>query len=122
MELTPGRQRLVFVVIVLALAGARHLPDRRARARRHASRRPVHVGKHGRAVRERDDSGIPPSSLPTPTPVSTAGGAEIYQWLPFTPAELTAAAQTTVSFAKDYVTWSYTENDDRLRRQDEQPG
>ncbi|MGH3265282.1 MAG: hypothetical protein ACRDNS_25180, partial [Trebonia sp.] len=32
------------------------------------------------------------------------------QWLPFTQAELSAAAQTTLSFAKNYATWSYTES------------
>ena len=42
--------------------------------------------------------------------VSTAGGAEIYQWLPFTAADLAAAARTTVAFAGDYATWSYTED------------
>ena len=41
---------------------------------------------------------------------ATAGGAEIYQWLPFTAADLSGAAQTTVTFAKDYSTWSYTES------------
>jgi hypothetical protein len=55
-------------------------------------------------------AGVPPSVVPAPTPVSTAGGAEIYQWLPFTPADLTAAAQATTSFAADYVTWSYQED------------
>jgi hypothetical protein len=55
-------------------------------------------------------AGVPPSTVPSATPVSTAGGAEIYQWLPFTAADLTAAAQTTVTFAGDYATWSYTED------------
>jgi hypothetical protein len=53
---------------------------------------------------------VPPTVVPSATPVSTAGGAEIYQWLPFTPADLAAAAQTTTAFAKQYVTWSYTES------------
>jgi hypothetical protein len=52
----------------------------------------------------------PPSSVPAATPASTAGGAEIYQWLPFTAADLSAASQTTLTFAKDYSTWSYTES------------
>jgi hypothetical protein len=38
------------------------------------------------------------------------GGAEIYQWLPFTPADLAAAAKTTLAFSTDYATWSYTES------------
>src|ERR1700739_802459 len=111
MELTPGRQRLVFVVIVLALAA---LGIYLIGMREHGGTPPAAPSTSAStAVRAASATtpGIPPSSLPTPTPVSTAGGAEIYQWLPFTPAELTAAAQTTVSFAKDYVTWSYTENE-----------
>jgi len=55
-------------------------------------------------------AGVPPSAVPAASPVSTAGGAEIYQWLPFTPAQLAAAVQTTTTFAKDYATWSYTES------------
>ena len=112
MELTPGRQRLVFVLIVLALAG---LGTYLIGAREHGgtpAAAPSASASASTTVPSASATtpGIPPSSLPTPTPVSTAGGAEIYQWLPFTPADLTAAAQTTVSFAKDYVTWSYTEN------------
>jgi hypothetical protein len=109
MELTPGRQRLVFVLIVLALAG---LGVYLIRA--HESGTPAAAPSPSASTVAPPASattpGIPPSSLPTPTPVSTAGGAEIYQWLPFTPADLTAAAQATASFAKDYVTWSYTES------------
>src|ERR1700739_1740126 len=111
MELTPGRQRLVFVIIVLALAalgiyliGTREPSDTPGGAPSTSASPPLRPPSA-------PTPGTPPSSLPAPTPVSTAGGAEIYQWLPFTPAELTAAAQTTVSFAKDYVTWSYTENE-----------
>src|ERR1700761_9522644 len=111
MELTPGRQRLVFVVIVLALAalgiyliGTREHGGTPAAAPSTSAR--TRVPSAGATT-----PGIPPSSLPAPTPVSPAGAAEISQWLPFTPAELTAAAQTTVSFAKDYVSWSYTENE-----------
>jgi hypothetical protein len=55
-------------------------------------------------------NGTPPSSVPAATPASTASGAEIYQWLPFTAADLSGAAQTTLTFAKDYSTWSYTES------------
>ena len=112
MELTPGRQRLVFVVVVLALAGLGIYLLHGRGSRRHASRRPVHVRERRPqpSASAASAAGVPPSSVPAATPASTAGGAEIYQWLPFTPADLTAAAQTTVSFAKDYATWSYTEN------------
>jgi hypothetical protein len=34
---------------------------------------------------------------------------DIYQWLPFTQQDLTAASRATVTFAADYETWTYTE-------------
>jgi hypothetical protein len=110
MELTPGQRRLVFVVIVLALAGLGiYLLSARGSGGTPAAA-PSTPASTAAAPSASTAAGVPPSVLPTPTPVSTAGGAEIYQWLPFTPTDLTAAAQTTVSFAKAYATWSYTEN------------
>jgi hypothetical protein len=109
MELTPGRQRLVFVLIVVALAGLGVYLIRANESGTPAAA-PSPSASTVAPPASATTPGIPPSSLPTPTPVSTAGGAEIYQWLPFTPADLTAAAQATASFAKDYVTWSYTES------------
>jgi hypothetical protein len=111
MELTPGRQRLVFAVIVLALAALGiYLIGMREHGGRPAAA-PSTSASTAVPPASATAPGTLPSSLPAPTPVSTAGGAEIYQWLPFTPAELTAATQTTVTFAKEYVTWSYTENE-----------
>jgi hypothetical protein len=109
MDLTPGRQRLVFAVIVIALVGltsylieSRHSGAAPAAAPSPSASTPSPAGTQG--------SGVPPSSVPAVTPVPTASGAEIYQWLPFTAADLSAAAQTTLTFAKDYSTWSYTES------------
>ena len=109
MDLTPGRQRLVFVVIVIALVGltsylieSRHSGAAPAAAPSRSASTPSPAGTQA--------SGVPPSSVPAATPVPTASGAEIYQWLPFTAADLSAAAQTTLTFAKDYSTWSYTES------------
>ena len=106
MELTPGRQRTVFVVIVLAFAGLG-----------------VYLlGHHGSgggtpaaapstsAPATSSGPSVPTTALPSATPVSTAGGAQIYQWLPFTAADLTSAVNTTTAFAKAYTTWSYTQS------------
>ena len=111
MELTPGRQRLVFVVVVIALVG---LGIYLIRGRGSANGTPAAAPSTSASTSPPSASGpasvsAPPSSIPAATPVSTTGGAEIYQWLPFTPADLSTAAQTTLAFAKDYVTWSYTE-------------
>ena len=118
MDLTPGQRRLVFVVIVIALVGLgiflikghnsggtpAAAPSTSASAS--ASQPSASASSAGGPA----GGSAPPSSLPAATPASTTGGAEIYQWLPFTPAGLSAAAQTTTTFAKDYVTWSYTES------------
>jgi hypothetical protein len=111
MELTPGQRRLVFVVIVIVLVGLGfYLIHGRGSGGTPAAAPSTPTRTAAPAASTSSAAGVPPSVVPAPTPVSTAGGAEIYQWLPFTPADLTAAAQATTSFAADYVTWSYQEN------------
>lgn len=116
MELTPGQRRLVFAVLVLALAA---LGSYLVSAHGHGgtpsaapSTAPSTLASSPAAgtTASSPAAGVPPTALPSATPASTAGGAEIYQWLPFTPADLTAAANTTTAFAKAYATWSYTES------------
>ena len=109
MELTPGRQRLVFVVIVIVLVGLSFFLIKS----RHSGGTPSASGSSSASASASPQaSGVPPATVPAPTPASTAGGAEIYQWLPFTATDLSAAAQATLTFAKDYSTWSYTESAD----------
>ena len=111
MELTPGRQRLLFAVVVLALVGLGfYLVSSRSSGDSPAASASTPASSSHPAASGSTAAGVPPSTVPSATPVSTAGGAEIYQWLPFTAADLTAAAQTTVTFAGDYATWSYTED------------
>jgi hypothetical protein len=107
MDLTTGQRRLVFAVIVLVLVGlGSYLISGRGAGGTPAAAPPAPASRSSAGT---PAQGVPPSSVPAATPVSTAGGAEIYQWLPFTPADLSTAAQTTVTFARDYTTWSYTE-------------
>jgi hypothetical protein len=110
MELSSGQQRLLFVIIVLALAalgiylvgpGSHH----GAAASPGASPSSGGPSPAGSAT---------PASQPATAPATSAatgGGADIYQWLPFTQQDLTEAAQATVAFAADYDTYSYTETD-----------
>lgn len=109
MELTPGQRRLVFVVLVLALIG---LGIYLVRGHGSGGAAPSAAPSASAAQPSAGASAasVPPSSVPAASPVSTAGGAQIYQWLPFTPSDLSAAAQTTTTFARDYATWSYTES------------
>ncbi len=112
MELTPRQQRLVFVAVVLALVGlGSYLIQGRGSGGGTPAAAPFTSAATPRpSASAPSAASVPPSTVPAAAPVSTAGGAEIYQWLPFTAADLSAAAQTTLSFAKDYSTWSYTES------------
>jgi hypothetical protein len=54
----------------------------------------------------------PASAQPTPAgrpPSASAASPDIYQWLPFSPAELGAAAARVRQFGAAYGTFSYTE-------------
>ncbi|HEY0938387.1 MAG TPA: hypothetical protein VGD91_32145 [Trebonia sp.] len=115
MDLTPGQLRLVFAVVVLALValgvyliGHRGSGGTSAAPTVSASRSIAAPAPSASSASS--SPGIPPSAVPAPAPVSTKGGAEIYQWLPFNANDLAAAASTTVTFAKAYSTWSYTED------------
>ena len=112
MQLTPGQQRLVFVVVVLALVGLGIylIQGRGSGGGTPAAAPSASASPPASAPSSGGAGSVPPSSVPAATPVSTAGGAQIYQWLPFTAADLSAASQATLTFAKDYATWSYTEN------------
>jgi len=112
MELTPGQRRLLFVVIVIVLAGlgiylvtGAHHGATAAPAPSPAATSPTTGGPSASA-----SAYVPPATVPPASPpATTAGGANIYEWLPFSQADLTAAAKTTLAFATDYATWSYTE-------------
>jgi len=97
MELSSGQQRLLFVVVVLALGG---LGIFLLGSRHRTAPPPARPSA----------SAAPATSTPAAAPVTTTGGGvNIYQWLPFTQQDLSAASQATVAFAADYENWSYTE-------------
>jgi hypothetical protein len=117
MELSPGQQRLLFVVVVIALVGLGiFLIDKRSHGTTAApAPTPTPTASSSAASGTAAASGaataLPPATIPPATsPPATAGGANIYQWLPFTQSDLTAAAKTTLAFATDYVTWNSTES------------
>ena len=100
MELSRGQQRLLFVVVVLALGGLGIF----LLGSRHRTATPPPARPSATAA--------PATSTPAAAPATTAGGGggvNIYQWLPFTQQDLTAASRATVAFAADYENWSYTE-------------
>jgi len=116
MELSPGRQRLLFVVVVIALVAlgifvihGRSQGNTAAPAAT-PTPTPSAPAASGTAAASAAATSLPPATIPPATsPPATAGGANIYQWLPFTQSDLTTAAKTTLAFAKVYANTSYTE-------------
>lgn len=116
MELTPGQQRLLFVVVVLALAGLGIFLLRGSHgtaagpAPSPATAAPATASAATGGAPASAGAGLPPATVPPASPpATTASGANIYEWLPFSQADLTAAARATLAFATDYATWSYTD-------------
>jgi hypothetical protein len=111
MDLSPGQRKAVFAGIVIAFAALGAFLFL-----------PGSLLSHGRAGGKPAAATQPlqstPPTQPTPaglggaTPPSGTGGtgANIYQWLPFSHAGLTAAAGVVRQFAVDYSTYSYTES------------
>jgi len=109
MELSSGQQRLLFVLVVLGLAalgiwlvgsGIHH----------GAAASPSTSPSTAAGPSASTAPAVQPASTPA-TPATSGGGVDIYQWLPFSQQDLTQAAQTTIAFAADYDTFSYTETD-----------
>jgi hypothetical protein len=119
MELSPGQQRLLFVVVVIALVGLGFfLIEGRSHgttAAPAATPTPTATPSSSAPAASAAATATPPATEPSaPPPAATAGGdkggANIYQWLPFTQSDLTAASKTTLAFATDYVTWNSKES------------
>jgi hypothetical protein len=121
MELSPGRQRLLFVVVVIALVGLGiFVIEGRSHGTTAASTTPTPTPSSSSSAPTTsaaatytppatEPSATPPSGTPPATKAAGAGGASIYQWLPFTQSDLAAAAKTTLAFANVYANTTYTE-------------
>ena len=112
MDPTPGQRKAAFVVIVLALAG---LGIFLVRPGASGSAAPAPSPAASRAATTpaspvtQPPAASGPATAPSPDPESAAP-ARIYQWLPFTAAELTRAAALATRFGDLYDTSSYSEN------------
>jgi hypothetical protein len=115
MELTPGQRRLLFAVVVIVLVGLGVLLIRgRSSGNNTAAATTPTPTPSAQATSAGATTTTPaaPASAATSsaaTSPAAAAGANIYQWLPFTQADLTAAAKTTLAFANAYANTSYTE-------------
>jgi hypothetical protein len=105
MELSPAQRKLAFAIIVLALAGlgAFLLWPGPATAHRRGSALPSATG----TPTARPATAAAPA---TGGPAPPAGPVNIYRWLPFSQADLAAAAGVVRQFAADYATYSYTQS------------
>lgn len=106
MELSPARQKLLFAVIVVVLAVLGYSLVVPALRHTHAPA----------AAASTLSPAAPPtgavSSAAQAAPPQSAQAVNIYNWLPFTQADLAAAAQVTTRFGAAYDTFSYTDSAD----------
>ncbi|HEY1622792.1 MAG TPA: hypothetical protein VGG16_03260 [Streptosporangiaceae bacterium] len=113
MELSPARQKLLFVVIVVVLALLGYylvLPATHHKngttASPPASSSPTSVTQPSPA----QPASATPAVVPASTDSPAGGSVNIYDWLPFTKQNLIAAAQVATQFCVDYDTYTYTES------------
>jgi len=105
-DLSPGQQKAVFALVVVVLAALGYWLIVPRVSHSNAQTQPSPTPSPSASVPS------PPASVPptvTPAPAS-AGGVNIYSWLPFTQQGLAAAAAVTQKFLVDYNTYSYTES------------
>lgn len=108
MELSPAQRKLAFAVIVLALAGLGAFllwPGASAARGRVA---PGPGGAPGASSAQSAPAALPAGGNGTPVPSGSA--VNIYQWLPFTQADLAEASGVVRKFCADYATYTYTES------------
>jgi hypothetical protein len=107
MELSPAQRKLAFAIIVLALAGLGVF-----------LLWPSPATAHQQGAAPPSATGTPPArhspaaAPATGGPAPPAGAVNIYQWLPFSQADLAAAAGVVRRFATDYATYSYPQSAD----------
>jgi hypothetical protein len=115
-DLSPGQQKAVFVLVVVVLAALGYwliLPKiSHSHGAAQAATSPAPSVPASSGPGSVPPSQVPQGATPTTVPASPAatGSVNIYSWLPFTQQGLADAAAVTVKFCTDYNTYSYTEN------------
>jgi hypothetical protein len=107
MDLNAGQRKAVFALIVVVLAGLgvyMFVPGARGGQTSGSPRAATH------SPAPRVTSPAPPAASPSPATAATPSDPDIYQWLPFTQAQLGSAAAAVTQFGDAYGTWSYSQN------------
>jgi hypothetical protein len=103
MDSSPAWRRIAFAVIVCILVAlGAYLIGPVAHQGRRSGQTPA------AATTPRPRASAPPAPAATVSP--SAAAPDIYQWLPFTPAGLAAAASVASRFGDAYGTYSYTQS------------
>jgi hypothetical protein len=110
-DLSPGQQKAVFVLVVVVLAALGYWLILPKISHSHGAVQAA-TSPAPSAAGSVPASQVPQGATPTTVPASPAatGSVNIYSWLPFTQQGLADAAAVTVKFCADYNTYSYTED------------
>jgi hypothetical protein len=109
MDLNVGQRRAVFGLIVVALVGSgiyMFVPGARGSQGGHNPP----AATHSPAPQATSPATPTPAPSPAPAVADTPSDPDIYQWLPFTQAQLGSAAAVVTQFCDAYGTWSYSLN------------
>ena len=109
MDLSPGQRKAVFAGVVLALAALGaflFVPALTSKGRNQGRPAAASQPLHSTPPAPTTPAGLGAATPPT----AGTGSADIYKWLPFSPAGLAAAANVVEQFATDYSTYTYTES------------
>jgi hypothetical protein len=108
MDLSPGRQKAAFVLIVIVLAALGYYLVVPALTRSHGHGHAAGAATPAAGASARSATASAPP-LVTASPAA-AEGVNIYAWLPFTQQDLADAASVATRFGVDYDTYTYTES------------
>jgi hypothetical protein len=108
MDLSPGRQKAAFVLIVIVLAALGYYLVLPALTRAHDRNHAATQGSTTRASAQPATASAPPAAITTSP--AAADGVNIYAWLPFSQQDLAAAAAVATRFGVQYNTFTYTES------------
>jgi hypothetical protein len=113
MDLSAAQRKAVFGLVVVVLVGLGvylFVSAARGGSPAAASHRPAqhHTAQHHTAAAA--PSPTPSQGTSVPVSAGSATGPDIYQWLPFTQAQLGSAASVVTEFCNAYGTWSYGQN------------